>query len=177
MRTALTLAMLVAACTDQDENATPSESLATHRYTDREARYAVDAPDEWAVSQERGSTIFTAPHGKKHTIIVRAAPKPVHFVDGRETSTEDVVGATERVLKTLPAATIKRRWEIAGSGFPARAFALTFSPPGVGKPYQRVHVVVVGNERLFHLIYTAPAGETVSDATLEQMVRGLKEEV
>lgn len=180
MRAVLALAVLTAACTAPDEGSStsaPVEAVPTHRYISPEDRYALDAPDEWTISRDRGATVFTAPRGKKHSIVVSTAPKPIQLVEGRETSAEDVAAATERVLKTLPRASIERRWTIRGAATPAQAFALEFTPPGLNRRYQRVHVVVVGAERLFHLTYTAPANEQISDAALQQMVVGLQEEV
>ncbi len=180
MRRTITVLGMLVACTGSDEEAKrdqlPKESVRTHRYTNQQDGYATDAPDEWSVSEDRGSTIFTAPNGKKHTIVVRAAARPRQLVEGRNTTTDDITAATERVLRTLPNATIVRRWSFSDAAMPAQAFAVEFSPPGLDRRYQRVHVVALGAQRLFHLSYTAPAGDQISEAALEHMVIGLQEE-
>lgn len=176
MRHLITLLALSSGCTGSTESETANDHVLTHRYDNREARYSLDAPDTWTVTQERGSTIFARPRSKQ-TIVVRSAPKPGELKEGHATTEADVVAATERGLKMLPRVAFRRRWQVKDAELSGEAFAFTFTPLSVGTSYQRTHVVLVGKTRLYHVVYTAPAGEAIANDVLEEMVAGLKEEV
>lgn len=175
MRGLLTVMLLSTGCTGSEERSEPRHTM--QRYTNTAEMYSLDAPEGWTASLDRGSTIFTAPGGLKHTVVVRSAPTPLHIIDGNETSKEDVIAATQKALQLLPKGSIERQWTVAGTQLRAEAFSVRFTPPGFAKQYARTHVVVLGKHRVFHVMYTAPIGEKVVEDVLTDMVTGLQEEV
>ncbi len=167
--------LLGTGCTGGGESS--SDPIATHRFVDREGKYSLDAPDAWRASRERGSTVFVLPSSKQ-TVVVRSAPKPREMIEGRATTAEAVFDSTEQVLRALPNAALAKRWHFGAADMPAEAFVVTFKPRSTpGKTYQRTHVVLVGRERLFHVVYTTPLDEPFATDVLEGMVAGLREEV
>lgn len=150
------------------------------RYDNAEQRYSVAQPEGWTPSIVRGSAQFTSRAGaalKKHTIVVRAAEMPREITEGKSTTRDDVVAATARVLNAMPRARVGEGQVVASTELPATRFSLTFLPRGFKETYRREHVVLVGSKRLYHVIYTAPAGESIDEAAFKTMVTTLTEGV
>jgi hypothetical protein len=158
-----------------------SEPSAVYRHA--EQGYMVATPKGWTATMVRGSAQFAPPvgaksAGRKHTIVIRAQERPAELTEGKPATREDMLLATEKVLRALPRATVGARTAIADSELPAARYSLTFAPPlADGRSYRREHVVIVGSKRLFHVIYTAPAGEAVDEAALVAMASTLTEGV
>ena len=143
-----------------------------------EQGFTASLPAGWRSSFVRGNVQLTSPEQSlaKHTIIVRAADKPRELREGTPATAEHIVDTTEQVLRGLRKAEIARRAAIVGAKLPGAVFTLSFVPRGLARPYQREHAVLVGKKRMFHIIYTAPAGEPVDKAAFERVVTTLVEE-
>lgn len=172
----LALAALLSACG-------PSDPISEHlgdRYVNKEQHYSVTTPNGWEVTLVRGSSQF-APRAKtannaKHTIVVRETRKPPELREGSATSIDDVVNSTERVLRALPQANLGDRKQLSDSELAGALFSLTFTPRGLQSPYLREQAVLVGSKHIYHVIYTAPAGELFEEPAFKTMVASFHEE-
>jgi hypothetical protein len=137
-----------------------------------EEGYSLQEPDGWTPTRVRNSMQFTAPNTpqtRRHAIVVRTAPIP------KESSTAELVVATERVLRALPAARMDEPRIWSNGTLPGTRFSVTFKPSGQHATYVREHAVLFGR-RMFHVIYTAPAGEKIDEAAFLKILNSLNEE-
>ncbi len=162
--TMITGALMLAGC------AAEPEAPPTERYVDPQDGFSVEVPAGWTSTRDRGAVIFTPGADSRRTLVVRAVP--------REPSTpaRKVLRATRTVVRGLPGAEVQRERSLDGD-VPGVSFSLTFVPPGFDRRYARTHTVVVGDEHVFHVIDTAPAGEQRDDRVVEVAVASLREEV
>lgn len=166
------LVLLLNACTGDD-----GPVHETHRWVSVERDYSLQVPDGWTFREERGSTVFTAPDGRKHSVVLRTAPIPHEIAEGRSTSKDDITKATQQVVQSLPSAHVQRRWTLDDSTLPAEAFSVDFQPSSTKQRYQRHHVVLIGSHRIYHLIHTAPTTEQVTASLVSHMAASLREDV
>jgi hypothetical protein len=163
----LTVITLVAACSGSD----PSQI-----YTNKADGYSVGQPAGWSTSEDRGSVRFS-PRSGKQTIVVRSALRPAEIIEGKPATNDDVIDATTKVLQRM-----SRRHKLAdptrieNAELPGVRFTLTYRPPSTRTPYQRTHVLLFGQRRLFHLIQTSPQGEKLDEHAMKEMVSTLTEE-
>jgi hypothetical protein len=140
--------------------------------------YSVDQPDGWEATSVRGATrIAPGPSAKeaKHTITIRAADRPHEIVEGKRARREDIVAATERVLRAMPQAKLEHHRELEGDALSGVRFSVTFVPRGLATKYRRQHVLLFGSSsRIFHVFYTAPAHEPVNEDAFETVVTTLR---
>jgi len=167
----LLLATSLAACAASDDD--------RQRYVDPAKSFEVVQPDAWRSTMVRGSAEFrrSDPHHGRHTIIVRTAERPREITEGKPTTRDDVVEATTRVLKALPKAKLDKTQPVAGADLSATRFSLTFEPRNAKGRYRREHAVLVGNKHVFHVIYTAPIGESIDEQAFNTMISTLTEGV
>lgn len=137
--------------------------------------YAVAQPVGWTTSNDHGATRF-APRSGKQTIVVRSALRPQEIVEGKPTTDDDLVAATARVLVHLSRARILGQNALEGGELAGVRFTLTFVPRGQRVAYQRVHAVLFGARHVFHVIATAPQGESIDQSALNEMISTLTEE-
>jgi hypothetical protein len=172
--TLVPIVVALAGCAVSDSLVSTSEQ----RYHNETQGYAVDQPSGWSPAIVRGSAQFSpgAADKQRHTIVVRSATKPREMIEGQPTTTEQLVAATERVLRGLPKAKLGDRAPIVGAELPGTRFTVTFVPRGQTKSYRRDHAVLVGTKRIFHVFYTSPVNEPVDEAAFKAMVTSLTEE-
>jgi len=163
------IAMVLAACSGSDRD----ES--SQIYSNKADGYSVGQPDGWNTSDDRGSTRFSRSTGKQ-TIVVRSARRPTEITEGKPTTNEDVIVATSLVLQRMSRTKLVDPVRVENAELTGVRFTLTYQPPDVRTPYQRTHVVLFGEKRLYHVIQTAPQGEPVDDGALKEMVSTLTEE-
>jgi hypothetical protein len=161
--------VLLAACQPSDRSA---------RFVSAEDGFSIRALDGWDHRRERGSVVFAAPEelGAGSTIVVRAVPLEASAALGR--TPDGVFAATETVVQTMPGADVVALREPARHGsMRGLGFRVTYVPPGKRARYDRHHVVLVGRDRVFHLLHTAPAGQLTATAALfDGVVSTLREE-
>ena len=173
------LTLLLSACTASE----PMSFETGERYENAEQGYGLTQPVGWTRDLVRGSAQFAPTAGAsgkrnaKHTIVVRASEKPRELKEGKPTTNEDVIAATELVLRGMPQAKLTAKSAIADARLPGARFSVTFVPPGHKQRYRRDHAVLVGTSRVFHVLYTGPAGEPVDEAAFNKMVFTLSEGV
>jgi hypothetical protein len=163
------VAVLAASCGGGTERPEPEQI-----FQNREHGYSVGQPEGWTTSNDRGSTRFSPANGKQ-TIVVRSALRPNEIIEGKPTSNDDVIAATRKVLAQL-SPRVGGPNPIDDAELTGVEFELTFKPPSVGTLYQRKHVVLFGQQRIFHVIWTAPQGEGFEEAAMRLVVSTLKEE-
>jgi hypothetical protein len=170
--TALLVTLVVGACTSSSTDARP-------RYLDPNKAYTVVQPDAWSPSIVRGLAELrrTDTAHARHTIVIRASERPASIIDGKATTREDVLASTTKALVALPGASVASPKPVADAGLPATRFSLTFQPRGLSARYRREHAVLVGAKHLYHVIYTAPAGEPIDERAFSTMVTTLTEGV
>jgi len=177
MRCAWLLVLVTVAC-----GSTDSVKLETGEpYTNEEQAYSVLQPPGWIATSVRGSTQFTIkPDGQptkraKHTIVVRATTKPSELTEGKPTTRDDVIAATQKVLLALPRSTLTSTQPLPNAELSGTRFTVTFVPPAQRKEYRREHAVLVGTQHIYHVIYTAPASEAIDEAAFTEIVNTLTE--
>jgi hypothetical protein len=140
--------------------------------------FAANPPTGWQSAEVRGNVQFTSrePARAKHTIVIRAAEKPRELREGTPSTVDGIVDTTAIVLRALPKSNVASRTTIAGAELPGAVFSLSFVPRGLETRYRREHAVLVGKKRMFHVIYTAPADETVDKTAFDRIVTTLAEE-
>lgn len=148
----------------------PSRIFAHH-----EQGYSVGQPEGWVTSDDQGATRFAAPSGKQ-TIVVRSAHRPKEIVEGKPTTTEDIVDATRAALQRLSRDKLGSPLRIEGGGLPGVQFSFKFRPQSAPKTYQRTHVVLIGERHLFHVMQTGPLDEKLDEQAMQAMVATLVEE-
>lgn len=159
-------------------------SAGEERYTNQAQGYSVDQPVGWNPSIVRGFAQFApkqettrSAQNQNHTIVVRAGLIRRELKEGKPTTNDDVAAATENVLRELPRAQIGARTQLQGAVLPGVRFSMTFVPPGRTARYRREHALLFGTQRkVFHVIYTAPAGEQIDEQAFKTMVTTLGEE-
>lgn len=152
-----------------------SEMETSQIFTHPDQGYSVGQPEGWVISEDNGATRFTASTGRQ-TIIVRSTPRPKEIVEGKPTTADDVIDATEASLKRLTRDKLDSPSYLEGSELPGAQFSFTYRPPSSGMPYQRVHVVMLGKRHLFHVIQTAPLGDRLDDKSMQTMIATLEEQ-
>ena len=142
------------------------------RFNSEEDAVSVMALDGWSQSRQRGSLLFTTPDVlDRTTIAVRSAERQ------RDTRFGDLVSATATVLDGLDEAKVVGPRPIDHGHLKATSFEVTFIPPKRSERYQRRHVVLLGQERIFHVLHTAPEGELgATQEVFSQVVSSLREE-
>lgn len=155
------------------------DSRFTQRYENKSQGYSVAQPnDAWTESVDRGATVFTTVERQKHTIVVRSTARPDSLGENAPCTMDNLAAATKRVLLGMPGAKMVRQDSPEGTELPAKQFVLTFRPStGKGKLYQRHDAVVLGEKHIFHVIYTAPATDTIDEQTLNEMIQTIREGV
>ena len=143
-------------------------------FTHRDQGYSIGQPDGWSSSDDQRATRFTSPSGKQ-TVVVRSVPRPKEIVEGKPTTSEDVVEATRAALQRLTREKLEAPTRVDGELSGTR-FSFTFQPPSTGKPYRRNHAVLLGRSHIFHVIQTAPLGEKLDEQVLQEMISTLVEE-
>jgi len=166
--------VLLASCTGRDASRSDRPS---HHYKAPDGSFSVDAAEDWTASIDRGASLFVPAKGGKQTIVVRSSTRHKELKEGHQASNDDLANATADVLGRLPSAAIEKRWKVSGDGLSGEAFSVRFTPQTVHQPYHRTHVVLFGKSKLFHVIYTAPADDTIDESALNEMVSSLREEV
>lgn len=169
MRAAVFALVVVAACTSSDE-------IATTTYINKDQHYALEAPRGWEVHDVGGLSQFSSPAFRKHAIVVRVADRPSSLGENKPSTDDAIVGVTEAVLKDLPKAVLASKSVVTGSEVPGVMFELTFAPHRATGRYRRAHAVLVGKTHLYHVIYSAPASESLQRDVFNAIVRSLSEE-
>lgn len=162
MRTwALIALAAVAACTDS--------SPERERYEDAQHHYSLLLPSGWKPATVRDATELAPPDAKRHRIVIR------HSEKGTRPDAQ-IVSATETVLKSLPAAlSYSDEGAVVAGQLHGQRYRVTYVPPGLHERFQRTHIVLLGRN-VFHIIYTAPAGERVNETALNEVINTLTEE-
>ncbi len=126
---------------------------------------------------DRNATVFTHPSKSKasSSIVIRTVP-----LSERSDRTPDAIAqATHESLQAMPNAVVSKPSNLDDSELEGVSFDVTFEPQSKrGKPYQRRHVVLFGDEHAFHVVHTAPKGRMDDLAKeFERVVSTLEEEL
>jgi hypothetical protein len=141
----------------------------------KEQHYSVDVPEDWVTSSPRGVAQFASPKLPRHTIIIRVADRPKSLGESKPATDDALVDVTEHVLASLPKATMEKRSVLTAAELPGVLFDLTFAPHGAPVRYHRAHAFLLGEEHLYHVIYSAPAGEPIQTDAYNLIVHSLTE--
>jgi len=132
--------------------------------------------DGWSLRHDRGTWVQVG-QGERElsTISIRSVDRNGWSEDR---SPELVLPATETSLRALPSAQVHGPKDLDHPVYPASVFAVTFEPRSKkGKRYQRRHVVVFGDQRIFHVLLTAPDGAIEnSQKPFDTVVNSVREE-
>jgi hypothetical protein len=147
------------------------------RFRSKEDGFSIAQLPGWQADREKGSIVFRGPRelGMTETsIVIRAVP-----LDKVRSHARDRKGLTESIaslLGGLPASVVSRPLPSGHPTFEGTRFSVTFEPPGKSVRYARTHVALLGNDRLFHLMHTAPDGALTRSARLfDEVVASLRE--
>lgn len=142
------------------------------RFTSSQDHFSVAQLDGWSVSREFGSTVFA---NERTTIAIRSVAREGDWV--AERTPELVFPAARRVLEALPGAKQVRQTEVDVGDFEAVSFEVEFRPSQKVEAYERRHVVLVGEHRVFHVMHTGPKGQLhPSEVAFKRMLETLREE-
>lgn len=134
--------------------------------------------EDWTLEREPGSLIFVADpdaFGDRVTITVRSSRRLEADAPGDGTTTS-VIAATEAVLAAMPEARVSEPRLTRRGEMTAAYFDLTFRPRRKAERYDRRHVVLIGQRRVFHLFHTGPQGALEASAgVFEDVVASLRE--
>jgi hypothetical protein len=168
----LLLAITLCACRASDS------SSSAKRYANKEQGYSVAEPESWTPALVRGYAQFSSSNAdaRRHTIVVRASDKPKELVEGKPTTREDVLVATEKVLRALPGVELQPARPLGGAKLAGARYSLTFTPSNAQGRYRRDQATLVGRKHVYRVIYTAPADEPIDEAAFQQMISTLGEE-
>jgi hypothetical protein len=160
----------VAACALALLASCSSSSEPPDRFVAQDEGFSLAAPRDWTSSRDKGAVIFASPENPRRTLAIRS------LVAGDPTIQEQALAATQTVLEKLPEARITATRRLTG---PMRgiAYELTFVPPGARRRYARTHVVLVGDQHVFHVIETVPAGDARKDGLVDAVIASFREEV
>lgn len=150
------------------------------RYISPEQAYSLVQPSGWTASTLHGFAQFKPTADVKrtgHTIMVRAAAKPHELSEGKPTTREDVIEATEKVLRALPNATLGATHPVENAELHGAHYSLRFLHSTRKTEFRRDHAVLVGSRHVYHVIYTAPASDAIDTGAFEQIVNTLREGV
>jgi len=151
------------------------------RFVSRQDALSLVAPPGWASTRDKGTLVFTAPTesvAPEHTIAVRAVAKDDKHATNR--TADSVVAATAQVLAALPHVQVGAPAFRRQGRFAATEFTLTFVPPSHpgAPPVDRVHLVLIGDKHIYHVMHTSPQGRLSEAADVfAAVVASLKEEV
>jgi hypothetical protein len=166
----LTLSVL-AACTSSNDG------IETNTFVNKDQGYRVETPQGWDATNVRGMTQLATAKLQKHAIVIRVADRPPTLGEGKPSTDTALIDQTERVLKDLPKAKLTDKSSVTGADIPGVMFDLTFAPQNVRGRYHRAHALLLGKEHLYHVIYSAPAGEPIQWDAYNAVVRSLNEGV
>lgn len=138
----------------------------------------VQAMDGWTLERQPGALVFVgdpAAYGERVTITIQSSKKLAPDVPNADAS-DAIIEATEVVLRGMPEAEVEPGQRTERAGMKAAYFDASFRPRNRSQRYERRHVVLIGNRRVFHLLHTAPAGGLVASADeFEHVVRSIRE--
>lgn len=139
--------------------------------------FSINVPDGWRTERELGSIVFVGGSGVEHnTIAVRSVARRGDWV--AERTLDVVLPATARALASLPDAAVTPATRLRVGALEGAVYDVTYRPDaGQGARYGRRHAVLVGPERVFHVIHTAPIGALdKTDEMFEAALASLEEE-
>ncbi len=139
------LALFLVACQGEDFD----------RLSLKDQGLSIRSLPNWELSRDRGSVILRGPD--RATIVIRAVARQDPRSDERTDNA--VVVATEKVLRSYPKATLEGPTKVEDSNLDGVSYSLTFRPSGKDRTYERRHVVLFGQGRVYHLWHTAPRGK------------------
>lgn len=174
----LRITMLVAAL-GLATTACSGEELPGKRETFAKGRFAIQVPDGWTTEREPGAVVFVGDEASaldRNTIAVRSVAREGDWVVER--TAELVVPATAKALAALPGAEVTPATSLKVGDLVGAVFDVTYEPvAGNGERYARRHAVLVGRDRVFHLIHTAPVADLArTAASFDIAVKSLREE-
>jgi hypothetical protein len=169
----LLAALVAAACADSEPT-----SNAERRHASPELGLSVGSPAGWTAITKRGA-LELAPEAElagraKHTIVIRAAERPRELRDGTPATRDGLVAATETALRAFPRAKLEQTRALEGTSFDGVRVSMTFVPRGLARTYRREHAMLIG-KRLYHVMYTAPAGEPIDEDAFKTVLTTLGE--
>ncbi len=131
---------------------------------------------DYEIRQERGATILVSDVAAKKgsSIVVRR----VSYDKRHDRSPESIWAATQSSLASLPNAKVSAPIEIDDSVLDGIQFDVSFTPKSKhGRTYERRHVVLFGENNVYHVLQTAPKGH-LSDISKDfsRAVETLREE-
>jgi hypothetical protein len=162
---------ILAACTSSDDG------IETKTLVNKDQHYRLERPQDWEPSSVRGMAQLVTTKLPRHTIVIRVADRPVSLGESRPGTDASIVDMTERVLMDLPKAKLADKSAVTGSELPGVVFDLTFAPHSAHGRYHRAHALLLGQEHLYHVIYSAPANEPIQWDAYNAVVRSLNEGV
>jgi len=132
----------------------------------------------WEITREKGAIIFLGPAARgqnETTIVVRSVP----LAEVRPTAREEsgLSHATANVLAGLPNSNVSRAKPTGHDEMRGVRYQVSFDPPSKERRFERTQIALLGQDRLFHLMHTAPEGALQTTAPLfEEVVASLREE-
>jgi hypothetical protein len=147
------------------------------RFLSSEDSVSFIRPDGWKQHRDRGTLILSLGEEatSPNTIAVRTIAREDGWAEDR--TVETVVPATQTVLRALPGSQVSEPAPITERGMKGASFYVRFEPKGAGRAYERQHIVLIGRQRVVHVMHTAPEGflADTSDA-FEQVFETIREE-
>jgi len=132
--------------------------------------FSCDLPTGWTPARDRGSVVFTTPAQPRRTVVVRSIPRSERGTDVAYLS------AADTVMNGLPDVEVASKRTLTGA-LGGAIYELSFVPPGVGERFTRTHVVLLGEDHVFHVIETEPATAETRDDVVTRLIGSFREEV
>lgn len=147
-----------------------SDSESPARFVAEGEGFSIVEPNEWSSHRDQGAVIFVSPENHRRTLAIRS-------IEASDQKTQrKAVDATKVVLDGLPGVKLAATKRIERP-LPGISYELTFAPPGSRERYARTHVVLVGEEHVYHVIETVPANEAKRDGLVQSILASFREEV
>jgi hypothetical protein len=151
----------LAACSSSSE---PAE-----RFVAEEEGFSIAAPAAWTHDRDRGAILFTSPDDARRTLAIRSV------VIADPVQQRKALDATRIVVEALPDVRVTSTRPVDGA-MRGVAYELTFVPPGSRERYARTHVVLVGDQHVYHVIETQPARGATATPVAPAVAASLREE-